>query len=96
MHIGCIPLDKYEDFAISKFEEAGKRIEKSLIGEIYERFEGVTWYLQRVINKLFSITPLGNHEVSISIDEVISNILLANEFTYQSFLFQLTSKQKEL
>ena len=96
MNIGCIPLDKYQDFAISKFEEAGKRIEKRLIGEIYERFEGVTWYMQRVMNELFSITPIGNHEVSISIDEVISNILRANEFTYQSILFQLPSKQKKL
>ena len=48
------------------------------------------------MNELYAITSTGN-ACSIELIEVaIDNILRSNEFTYQSILFQLPPKQKEL
>lgn len=96
MTIGPIDLDKYTDFAVGLFEESGRTLQPEVVSVIYQRFEGITWYLQRVLNGLFSITLPGSQCSPDMIDGVIDGILKANEFTYQSMLFQLPLKQKEL
>jgi AAA+ ATPase superfamily predicted ATPase len=96
MNIGCIPVDKYCQFAQEHFAEADKTLPKEVFQTVYERFEGITWYVQRTMNELYAITSTGN-ACSIELIEVaIDNILRSNEFTYQSMLFQLPPKQKEL
>jgi hypothetical protein len=96
MTIGGIPLEKYIPFAQGHFEEAGKSITAAVIAEVFRRFESVTWYVQRVMNEFFSLTP--QHSVCDldMLEPAVMNILKANEFTYQSMLFQLPAKQKEL
>ena len=96
MNIGCIPLDKYSVFAQKHFKEADKGISAPTITKVYQRFEGVTWYVQRVLNELFYLTPQHGTCDEDMLDIAIKNILRANEFTYQSLLFQLPIKQKEL
>jgi len=96
MNIGSIPLDKYSEFAQKHFKEANKGISSETITKVYQRFEGVTWYVQRVMNELFSLTPQHGTCDEGMLDIAIKNILRANEFTYQSLLFQLPVKQKEL
>ena len=96
MNIGSIPIDKYSAFAQKHFKEADKGISAQAITKVYQRFEGVTWYVQRVLNELFSLTPQHGTCDEDMLDIAIKNILRANEFTYQSLLFQLPIKQKEL
>ncbi len=96
MNIGSIPIDKYSAFAQKHFKEADKGISAQAITKVYQRFEGVTWYVQRVMNELFSLTPQHGTCDEDMLDIAIKNILRANEFTYQSLLFQLPIKQKEL
>ncbi|MBP5339139.1 MAG: ATP-binding protein [Prevotella sp.] len=96
MNLGCIPTDEYTKFAQGHFASTGKCLSAETVALAYQRFEGVTWYVQRVMNELFSLT--GQSEVCTPemVDIAIGNILRANEFTYQSTLFQLPPKQKEL
>ena len=96
MNIGSIPIDKYSAFAQKHFKEADKGISAQAITKVYQRFEGVTWYVQRVMNELFSLTPQHGTCDEDMLDIAIKNILRANEFTYQFLLFQLPIKQKEL
>ena len=96
MTIGCIPIEKYAQFAQGHFEDADKRISPTVITEVYQRFEGVTWYVQRVMNEFFSLTPPQAICDTEMLEPAITNILRANEFNYQSMLFQLPPKQKEL
>ena len=96
MNIGCIPLDKYTVFAQEHFMEADKVITANIIAETYHRFEGITWYVQRVMNEFFSLTPQHGACDEDMLEVAIKNILRANEFTYQSLRFQLPLKQKEL
>ena len=96
MNIGCIPVEKYSKFAQELFKEADKGITADIIEKTYQRFDGITWYVQRVMNEFFSLTPQHGVCDETMLDTAIKNILRANEFTYQSLLFQLPIKQKEL
>lgn len=96
MNIGCIPLNKYTEFAQKHFREAEKVITADIIEKTYHRFEGITWYIQRMMNEFFSLTPPHGNCDEDMMETAIKNILRANEFTYQSLLFQLPLKQKEL
>ena len=96
MNLDPISLDKYSNFATGLFKESGRELEPSVVSNIYQQFEGITWYMQRTLNGLYSNTLPGETCTIEMIDSVINNILLSNEFTYQSMLFQLPPKQKEL
>lgn len=96
MNLGCISMDKYCQFAQRHFSKAGKSLPADVFQMVYERFEGITWYVQRVMNELFSLTSTGSACTVEMIDVAIDNILRANEFNYQSLLFQLPPKQKML
>ncbi len=89
-----LPIDReiYADFAIKLFGE--KKIKREIIYNIYDKFDGITWYLQRMLNKIFSLTQ---EEADESIMEhALSCIIDESAFAYQSLLFQLPAKQKEL
>lgn len=96
MNLDCIPVGKYCSFAQGHFAKAGKTLPADVFQMVYERFEGITWYVQRVMNELFSMTSSGSACTMEMIDVAIGNILRANEFNYQSLLFQLPAKQKML
>ena len=96
MNIGCIPCEKYRPFAQKHFAEDGKTLPAEVFQTLYNRFEGITWYVQRILNELFAITSPQSACTTEMVDIAIGNILRANEFTYQSMLFQLPPKQKEL
>lgn len=96
MNLDCIPMDKYCQFAQGHFSKAGKTLPANVFQTVYERFEGMTWYVQRVMNELFSLTSSETTCTVEMIDVAIDNILRANEFNYQSLLFQLPPKQKML
>ena len=59
MTLSPINLEHYVDFAKSLFKEYQKDIAKETITEIYQRYEGVTWYVQSVLNALFTLTKTG-------------------------------------
>lgn len=96
MNIDVLNRDVYASFAMNLFSERGKQLKKDVVENVYDRFEGITWYVQRTMNELFAETPAdGTCDVSM-IDTAINTILASNNFTYESILFQLPAKQKEL
>lgn len=96
MNLDCIPMDKYCLFAQKHFKSADKILPAIVFQAVYQRFDGVTWYVQRVMNELFAISSPGSACTVEMIDIAIDNILRANEFNYQSLLFQLPPKEKML
>ncbi len=57
MYLESIALPEYEAFARAHFEKGGRQIEPGVVENIYERFDGITWYVQKMLNMLYSITP---------------------------------------
>lgn len=96
MHLESIPLEEYATFARRHFEQAGKNVEEGVVEEIYQRFEGVTWYIQKVLNALFDMTAeRGVCDVKM-VPEAIRQIIDSFRYTYSEILFRLPEKQKEL
>lgn len=96
MHLESIPLDEYIAFARMHFERCGKGIEENTVRDIYQRFEGVTWYIQKVLNTLFDMTPEQGVCGVEMVPEAIRLIVDSFRYTYSEILFRLPEKQKEL
>ncbi|WP_416999960.1 AAA family ATPase [Alistipes putredinis] len=96
MHLESIDLDEYIRFARHHFEQAGKEIERCVVKTIYERFDGITWYIQKMLNALYSMTPSGGTCTEAMIDEALRNIVGSMKYTYTETLFRMPERQKEL
>lgn len=96
MYLESIELSKYEDFARGYFEKGGREIEQGVVADIYNRFDGVTWYVQKILNMLYSITPEKGECRAGMIPEALNNILESYKYTFQEILFRLPERQKEL
>lgn len=91
-----IELDHYIAFAQKHFEIAEKHIEEQTIRDIYYRFEGITWYMQYLLNTLYNMTEQGDNCTPDRIDVAMKIIMGQLDFNMASLVFQLPSKQKEL
>lgn len=80
--MNLLPIDEsvYTDFIQRHFEKNGKRIEQETIHTIYNRFEGVTWYIQFVANSLYAMTLPGETCTADKVNMAIANILKTAEF----------------
>lgn len=96
MNINAIAKEKYIPFASRLFSREKRRIDEGVVETVYDRFEGITWYLQRVMNELYDMTGKGETCTVSMVDVAVDHILRLNEFNYRSMLFQLPARQKEL
>lgn len=96
MYLESIELSEYEAFAERHFRQKGKRIAPGVVSEIYTRFDGITWYVQKMLNMLFSLTPEGGECTFGMIREALGNILNSYKYTFQEILFRLPERQKEV
>lgn len=53
MNLAPIPLEHYSLFAIRWMQAGGKVLSDELFRMIYQRFNGHTWYIQYVLNRLY-------------------------------------------
>lgn len=96
MYLHSIPLNKYSEFAIRHFHKDGKVISKEIIEKIYTSFDGITWYMQKILNALYSSIDKGGAVDEEMVDEAISNIVASYAYSYADMLFRLPAKQKDL
>lgn len=96
--INLKPLDLgvYTDFCVSKFENAGKHLDREVVPLLYDRFDGVTSYMHRILNVLYSRTENGNACTPDMVDDAIEFILRLSSDTYESLLYQMPEKQRVL
>lgn len=96
MNIASIPLDKYIAFAQRHFESSGKHIAEDVVERIYVQFDETTWYVQKMLNELFSLTQRGEVCSEEMLEDATRSILNSYEATYQDILVQLTARQAAL
>lgn len=96
MSLHQIPRETYCDFACQLFENYGKQLDREVAEDVYDRYDGYTWYMQMMLNELFSLTPQGGvcHERLIS--EALHNIILSQNDFYMETMARLATKQKVL
>ncbi|QIU94584.1 AAA family ATPase [Bacteroides faecium] len=94
MSLKPIPLEKYSEFVIRHFNEAGKQIAAKDIEYVYELFEGHTWYMQSVFYLAYYMTiDVCTCEI---IQKAIQKKLDDNGEIYEAIYYGIPEKQREL
>ena len=84
MTIGAIPEDTYYAFASFFFQKQGRRLPEDVFRELYQRYEGYTWYLQIILNRIYAKSQ---REIDAALlHECIRDVLEENEYYYQHLI----------
>ena len=92
-NLDILPLDAYSEFCVSLFEERGRYLNPEVVSDVYSRFDGVTYYTQRVMNELFSTTSPGDTCSKNDVSAAIRQIIDFSAPIYEDLLYQLPEKQ---
>ena len=97
MSLGSIPLDRYWAFAEPQFAKNGdRRISYEVVASVYQRFEGITANVQRIMNILYMLTPKGETCTLDMIDRAIDTYLQLSSAYYGELLRQMPEKQRNV
>lgn len=97
MSLHPIPMDRYCAFAEPQFAKNGnRRISRQVIEAVYQRFEGVTANVQRIMNMLYMLTPKGEKCTMEMIDQALNTYLQLSAEYYEALLRQMPEKQRNV
>lgn len=96
LHLQAISFESYKNFVLEKFYIANKRIDEEYIAAIYHLLEGHTWYLQNIMNEIFSLLKSNEEVDSEIVKQAFSNKLINLQPLFQTTLNLLSERQKEL
>ncbi len=96
MNLGAIDRDVYVDFMCLKFQEQGRTLDAEVAKNVYDMFEGHTFYVQKTMNEAFANTSWGDKCTEETLGTAISDILADNDYYYRELLSRMTIKQKML
>lgn len=93
MNLPLIDREKYRTFCFRHFSHAGKQLEQEVVDGLYDRFDGITFYLQKVMNVLYMRTPEGGRCQEVDVQPAIDYIVDFTGPTYEDLMYQLPEKQ---
>lgn len=83
LNITSIAIDDYANFAMHHFNSAGKNFTRDMFDKIYHKFEGHTWYIQSLLNRLYGYSSeIDESTIEYAINQIISEF----EYTYNDLL----------
>ena len=94
MGLEAIPVNTYTDFAVRLFEEYGKHVDKEVIEYVWTKYDGYTWFVQMVMNELFSLTTPDEVCTMDKVDLALQNVILSQENSYRTLLSNMPPRQK--
>lgn len=81
--IDRIEKDVYYHFASGFFAKQGRELEEQTFGYLYDAFDGHTWYIQTLLNRLYSYPEKPDiHMVDYAVGEVVAELT----YTYENLL----------
>lgn len=96
IELSTIPEAEYVEFIVKQFSDRNKTISRESASYVYNLFNGVTFYIQRVCNGLFANTPSGGEVTEESLNQTIEEILYSFDYMFRIRMASLTTRQKEL
>lgn len=84
LSLDVIACEKYAAFAEGFFRQAGKPFNRDSFVGLYEKFDGITWYVQRVLNRLwFMGDGVGS---KTQVEDVIDELIEDRALTFRDLL----------
>lgn len=96
LHLPSIPEDSYVDFALKKFTDYGKAVDKEVVRMVYRNMSGITWFVQMMLNEIFALTPEGGIAQKSYISIAEENIIGVQEYSYREQMARLSPMQRNL
>ncbi len=97
MSLHPISLDRYWAFVEPQFAKNGNRkISYEVVEAAYQRFEGITANVQRIMNMLYMLTPKGETCGIEMIESAIDTYLQLSSEYYAELLRQMPEKQRNV
>lgn len=96
LELSPIPKEIYVSFIRKLFEEGEKEIPEEMAIRVYDLFDGITFYIQRVCNGLYANTETGSSVTDEILHNTLDEILYSFDTIFRMRLSQLTTRQKEL
>ena len=94
LNLGTLDEGVYYSFAEEKLKEKDVSLPYDAFHELYSMVDGVTWYIQAVLNRLYRLT---DKTVTVKdMNEVIIKIILSEEEDYKRLFHLLTANQANL
>jgi hypothetical protein len=94
MTLDVVNRDRYYLFAFSHFQQAGFTLSEACFDTIYTLFEGHTWYVQALLNRLYEYHK--NIDEPKFVYEALQELLEENAYSYQELLHAYSSVQVSL
>ena len=94
MNLKPLQIEKYTEFANDKFEEGGKHFDPVVLKDLYDRFDGVTSYIHRILNILYTRTDNGQTCSVDMVEPSIDFVVRLSSDTYESLFYQMPQKQR--
>lgn len=91
-----INLDIYTDFAIHNFETAGKKIEPEAVKWAYQKYDGITMYVHKLLHDAYTETNSGETCTTEKIEQLSQQLIQQNSKRLQELLAYITEQQKEV
>ena len=84
LSIGPIAPVEYEHFARRHFATRRNRVEAKVFRSLYDRFEGITWYVQAVLNKVWESGKGLTSDAQI--DEAVDSLVEGSAIVFHDLL----------
>ena len=86
-----IPMETYSIFAQNHFAKSGKTLPPSLFEMIYNLVLGHTWYIQLLLNQLYSLPQKKYSETDLN--RIVADVLEEENATFKTYCELLTKGQ---
>ena len=96
IYLEPIDKEKYVDFVSGHFSASGKSITRGCIEHVYERFDGHTWFMQYVFNRMFDMTDTDNPATLAMVESAIDYIIALFSPMFQELFMRMSEKQRTL
>lgn len=93
LNIGEIERQEYANFAIENFAKKNLKISEGTFNAMYDRFDGHTWYIQNLLNRLYGYGDDVNLE---SVEFAINQVVSEYSYSYIDLLNSLTASNVRL
>jgi len=93
--LGAIDKNEYINFADQHFRRTGKKVAISFIERCYDLFEGHTFYMQAIMNQLFSELDDNEDCTNEKFANAVRNRVFLYETLFSEILNLLPERQKE-
>ena len=94
MALDAIDETKYESFARNFFKAAGRPFDASAFSHLYGRFEGITWYVQTVLNRIWA-KGAGLDSASL-VDQTVDELVEEAGVFFHDLLFSQTAAERAI